>query len=88
MREDQKLVPIAEFESSFDAELAKLALENAEIESVVFGEDLVTMLPHINAIRVELQVFEADVERAKQVLVEMEPLDDNESDEEGDEGDE
>ena len=40
MRDDQKLVPIAEFEGSFDAELAKLALENAGIESVVFGEDL------------------------------------------------
>ncbi len=70
MREDEKLVAIAEFEGSFDAELAKLALENAGIEAVVFGEDLVTMLPHINAIRVELQVFERDVKKAKQVLAE------------------
>jgi len=70
MRDDEKLVSIAEFEGSFDAELAKLALENAGIESVVFGEDLVTALPHINAIRVELQVFERDVEKAKQVLAE------------------
>ena len=84
MRDDQKLVPIAEFEGSFDAELAKLALENAGIESVVFGEDLLAVLPHINAIKVELRVFEEDAERAKQVLAEMEPLDDSENDE-GDE---
>ena len=70
MREDEKLVAIAEFEGSFDAELAKLALENAGIEAGVFGEDLVTMLPHINAIRVDLQVFGRDVKKAKQVLAE------------------
>ena len=70
MRDDEKLVAIAEFVGSFDAELAKLALDNAGIESTVFGEDLVTMLPHINAIRVELRVFESDVEKAKQVLSE------------------
>ena len=81
MREDQKLVSIAEFEGSFDAELAKLALEKEGIESVVFGEDLVTMLPHINAIKVELQVFEPDAERAKEVLAKQEPLEDEESDE-------
>ncbi len=70
MRDDEKLVSIAEFEGSFDAELAKLALDNAGIESTVFGEDLVTMLPHINAIRVELRVFERDAKKAKQVLAE------------------
>ncbi|MHC4904908.1 MAG: putative signal transducing protein [Planctomycetota bacterium] len=80
MRDDQKLVPIAEFEGSFDAELAKLALENAGIESVVFGEDLLAVLPHINAIKVELRVFEADAERAQQVLAQMEPLEDSDED--------
>ena len=86
MKDDQKLVPIAEFEGSFDSELAKLALENAGIESVVFGGDLLAVLPHINAIKVELRVFEDDVERARQVLADMEPLGDSESDE-SDEGD-
>jgi hypothetical protein len=85
MRDDQKLVPIAEFEGSFDAELAKLALENAGIESVVFGEDLLAVLPHINAIKVELRVFEADVERARQVLAEMEPLEGADEDTEDEE---
>ena len=86
MRDDEKLVPIAEFGGEFDAELAKSTLTDAGIESVVFGEDLVTTLPHINAIRVELRVFENDVERAKQILAEMEPLEDGDSDED-DEGD-
>ena len=81
MREDQKLVVIAEFEGSFDAELAKVTLENAGIEAVVFGEDLVTMLPHINAIKVELRVFETDVERAREILAQQEPLDDSENEE-------
>ncbi|MHC4553433.1 MAG: putative signal transducing protein, partial [Planctomycetota bacterium] len=55
-------------------------LENAGIEAVVFGEDLVTNLPHINAIKVELQVFEKDAEKAKQILAEKA--------EQGDENDE
>ena len=80
MHKDEKLVSIAEFEGSFDAELAKLALENAGIQSVVFGGDLLAVLPHINAIKVELRVFEEDVERARQVLAEMEPLEDTDED--------
>ena len=82
MREDEKLVAIQEFEYSSDAELAKQILKDAGIEAVVFGEDLVTMLPHINAIRVELQVFEKDVEKARKILAEKSELgdDDAESD--------
>ncbi|MHC4925753.1 MAG: putative signal transducing protein [Planctomycetota bacterium] len=80
MHEDEKLVTIDEFQGEFDAELAKLTLENAGIEAVVFGEDLVTNLPHINAIKVELQVFEKDAEKAKQILAEKA--------EQGDENDE
>ena len=80
MREDEKLVAIQEFESGFDAELAKQILEEAGIESVVFGGDLMTALPNIESIKVELRVFERDVEKAKQVLAEREPLEDAESD--------
>ena len=70
MREDEKLVAIQEFESGFDAELAKQVLEEAGIESVVFGGDLMTALPNIESIKVELRVFECDVEKAKQILAE------------------
>ncbi|MHC4287066.1 MAG: putative signal transducing protein [Planctomycetota bacterium] len=78
MREDEKLVKIAEFENGFDAELAKVTLENSGIESVVFGEDLVVNMPSIQPIFIELKVFEKDVARAKQVLAEKTPLDSDE----------
>jgi hypothetical protein len=74
MRDDEKLVPIAEFDGEFDAELAKNALADAGIESVIYGEDLMPVLPNIEAFRVELRVFEADAERAKQILAEKQPL--------------
>lgn len=79
MHENEKLVTIAEYENGFDAELAKVTLENAGIESVVFGADLVVNMPTIEPIQIELKVFEKDVERAKQVLAEKEPLEAEES---------
>ena len=68
MRDDEQLVTIAKFESGFDAELAKLELDNAGIESVVLGDNLTVNLPEIELIRIELQVFEKDIERAKEIL--------------------
>ena len=79
MREDEKLVTIAEFESGFDAELAKVTLENIGIESVVFGEDLVVNMPTIESIFIELKVFEKDADRAKEALAEKTPLDSDEN---------
>ena len=79
MRENEKLVTIAKFESGFDAELAKVTLENAGIESVVFGEDLVVNMPTIEPIYIELKVFEKDADRARQVLAEKTPLDGDEN---------
>jgi len=79
MKEDQKLETIGEFESSFDAELAKTTLENAGIESIVVGEDIGTIKPF--STNVKLQVFEKDVERAKEILAKQEPLENSEGDE-------
>ena len=81
MREDEKLVKIAEFENGFDAELAKVTLENAGIDSVVFGEDLVVNMPSIQPIFIELKVFEKDADRARQVLAEKTPLEEDDSNE-------
>lgn len=81
MHDDEKLVTIAEFENGFEAELAKVALDNVSIEAVVFGEDLVVNMPTIEPIRIELKVFEKDVEQAKQVLAEKQPLGDEASNE-------
>ena len=79
MRENEKLVTIAKFESGFDAELAKVTLENEGIESVVFGEDLVVNMPTIEPIYIELKVFEKDADQARQVLAEKTPLDGDEN---------
>ena len=82
MDEDKKLVTVAEFDNSFNAELAKAALDDAGIESVILGEDLTANVTFNSAIfNVEIQVMEDDVERAQQVLNDMQPLEDEESDE-------
>ena len=71
MREDEKLIKIAEYENEFDAELMKSKLDNAGIQSVVFGEDIGAIKPYSTTqFNVELQVFEKDVEKAKQILAE------------------
>ena len=78
MHDDEKLVSIAEFENSFDAELAKVTLDNAGIRSTVLGEDLGVVQPYSGTLfNVELQVFEKDAERAKEILAKQEPLDDS-----------
>jgi hypothetical protein len=63
-----KLVTIARFDSPFDAELARTSLESNDIEAVVLGGDLVANMFTIDAIKVELQVFQEDVSRAMEVL--------------------
>lgn len=81
MDNDETLVTIDEFENSFDAKLAKVALDDAGIESVLLGEDLVNMVTYgIPSITIELQVRKRDAERAKQILAERQPLEDDESD--------
>jgi len=79
MHDDETLITIEEFENSFDAKLAKVALDDAGIESVLLGEDLVNMVTYgVPSITIELQVRQRDVEQALQVLAEREPLEDDE----------
>jgi hypothetical protein len=78
MHDEEKLVTIAEYENGFDAELAKVTLEHAGISAVILGEDISTIKPYSSTpFNVELQVFEKDVEQAKQVLAEKQPLEDS-----------
>ena len=65
---NDKLVTLAAFDTGFEANLAKIALENNGIRSIVVGEDLVTNMPLIDGIRVELQVFARDVDKARAIL--------------------
>jgi hypothetical protein len=76
MKEDQKLVTIAEYENSMDAELAKLALDNAGIQSVILGEPIHCSLYPVFSPYVKVQVFEEDADRARHLLEgEFPPLD-------------
>jgi len=73
MDDNQKLITVGEFESGFDAELAKMALENAGIRCVITGEDIGAIKPYSSTpFNVELQVFETDAGRAKEILAEQE----------------
>jgi hypothetical protein len=73
MPDNQKLVTVAEFENSFDANLAKLTLDNAGIDSVILGEPLVVNITYgIPSVTVQLQVRQEDAEKAKHILREEE----------------
>ncbi len=63
-----ELVTVAEFYTAFEAEIAKLELDNNEINSVVVGGDLVTMMVPLEQVKVELKVIESDVDKAKAIL--------------------
>ncbi len=78
---EDKLVTIAEYETGFEAELAKVRLEEEGIEAIVVGGDLVTNMPTIEVIRVELQVFEKDAQKAAQIIAAIARENESESDE-------
>ncbi len=64
----EKLVKIAEFAESFEANLAKIELENNGIQAVVEGE----MLPYAGVVsemsKIELMVFQKDADKAIEIL--------------------
>ncbi len=78
MKEDQKLVTVAEFDNSAEASLAKAALEDAGIESVILGEPIGSGLYPVFDTYVKVQVFEPDAERARQILEQISPPSDSE----------
>jgi len=71
MREQESLVTVAEFENDFDAEISKMALESAGLKVAVVGGDLMANMPPIQEVRIQLQVLAGDVEKAKQILQEL-----------------
>jgi hypothetical protein len=66
--DDGKLVTIAEFGSSFDAQMAKMTLESNGIKAVVVGEDLLWISPKAGIPKVEVKVLACDAEEAKQII--------------------
>ncbi len=77
---DDKLVTLAAFETGLDANLAKIALETNGIKSIVVGEDLYNV-PIVNCVRIELQVFARDVDKARAILATHESQADQECEE-------
>jgi hypothetical protein len=74
MVKDQ-LVTIAEYDNSFDAELAKVVLENEGIRSSIVGDNLGSVMPYSTTpYTVQLQVFEADSQKASEILQQKQPL--------------
>ncbi len=65
---EDKLVTVGEFETGFEAELVKVRLEEQGVEAIVVGEDLVANMPTIERIKIELQVFEKDAQKAAQII--------------------
>ena len=72
MQHDEPLVTIAEFATSFEASLARGALEAIGIRALVPGEELGSFSTHRGGIAgTELQVFASDAARANEELRRM-----------------
>ncbi len=65
---EDKLVTVEEFETGFEAELAKVQLEEEGIEAIVVGGELAVNRGAVGPIAVELQVFEKDAQKAAQII--------------------
>ena len=74
-----RLVTVGEYQFDLEAEIARIALEAEGIRCTVVGGDLVANMPTIEPIRIELQVFDDDVPRAREVLSRPPAPDDDES---------
>ena len=82
MKENQKLITIARFENGFEAQLAKVSLEESGIHAVIFGETLGSAFPYSGKQNyVELQVFEEDRAQAEKLLDEKQALEENQEEE-------
>ena len=65
---DSDLVVLRTFENVVAAELAKSALEAADVDSFIQADDAGGMRPHISMNRVRLVVRSEDAEEAAQIL--------------------
>lgn len=68
---DDKLVTIAEFGDSLDAQVAKSALESGGIKAMIVGQNIHELLPTHGMLNVEVKVFEKDLPRAAKIIEAM-----------------
>ena len=64
---DEKIVTVARFNDSMEAEIAKQKLEQFGIKSVITGKNFTDTYSGILS-STELQTFQSDSERAKEIL--------------------
>ena len=76
MRENEKLITIARFESSYEADLAKMALEQENIPCYLAGIGVSVTIAYPAVTSVQVQVFESDAQRAKEILEQEQTGDD------------
>jgi hypothetical protein len=67
-----KLVTIAEYMDSMQAEMARQVLEDFDIKAVVIGENAANTCLAPTVITAKLQVLESKADEAKQILEEQE----------------
>jgi hypothetical protein len=85
---EDKLVTIAEYVDSIQAEMAKQVLEDFDIKAVIIGENAANTCLLPTVLTAKLQVFEKDADKAKEILEEQEQGHEPEDYEVGDETDE
>jgi len=69
---DDRLIKLAEFENAFDAETLKLRLEDEGIKAVVTGQNIHGLICVDGMVNVQVEIFEKDLSKAKQILDSME----------------
>ncbi|MFH1616169.1 MAG: DUF2007 domain-containing protein [Planctomycetota bacterium] len=70
-------VKIAEFPTEFEANLAKAKLDEAGVEAVLLGENLINAFPCAGLAAIELRVVEGDKQHALDILNETFGQEDN-----------
>lgn len=75
-----KLITAATFENELDAQLAQMRLEANDIKSTIVGDNIMGSFPVEGILNIELQVFENDLERAKEILESPPQTDDQQED--------
>jgi len=63
-----KLITIAVFENSLEAEIERGKLEESGIRSVIVGQDAANLYGFLAVGFIELQVFEGDSQKAIEIL--------------------
>jgi hypothetical protein len=75
-----RLITIAKFNDSYQANLAKQLLADFGIEAVVLGENFANLYPALPLQLVELQVCESESRQAKEILESGDPQEEAQED--------